>query len=121
MANGRGRPKKATESPEIMDSPIAEQYQEAAETGIFDPLAIAKAEKAEKTGKVKEPEIVSEEVASKEDEPEEERDIFDAIESGEIIPIREPAACEDCRFKFGKPVCSSCIEYRNFKKLKESK
>ena len=119
MADGRGRPKKAKESPVVQDSPIAEEYQEAARTGIFDPLAVAKAEKAEKTKKVVKP--VEPEIVLEEPEVEPERDIFDAIESGEIVPVREPEACDNCHFKFGKPVCGSCIEYRKYKKLKEAK
>lgn len=113
MAEGRGRPKKVVESPVIQDSPIAPEYQEAAETGIFDPLAEAK-------GLKKTP--VKKEIETSDEAPAEvERDIFDAIESGEVIPEKYWEPCEKCPYEYGAGVCKSCVEFAKAKEFKEAK
>ena len=112
MAEGkRGRPKKVEESPVLQDSPIAPEYQEAAESGVYDPLAEAKGLKATP---------IKKEIEDSEDSQIEERDIHDAIVGGDVIPEKYWEACEKCNYNFGSGVCNSCVEFKQAKDYKEA-
>lgn len=113
---GRGRPKSISdESPDIQDSLIESSEEvitkeevakvvEDEEKSIEKPLA-------EKTYD----ELVAEAEESEEEIP--ERDIFSAIEAGEI-KVHKVTACDKCIYQFGNPVCISCIEYAEAKRIK---
>lgn len=113
---GRGRPKSINvESPDIQDSLITSSDEIITKEQVASIIPAKRPVKekplAEKT--------YEELIADNEDEEDEfpERDIFDAIEAGEI-KVHKVTVCDDCIYQFGNPVCISCVNYAESKRIK---